>query len=657
MPKEGNPFDSPSGDDDLSLREAIKDNERETSVEVEEIKREGQTPTNAVQEADRILARPSQASAAPTPGAVTSTVCAQRPANAGRRRYDLYPDPALQAYLIRQQRLAGIPSDQIVMINGQRLGQGQPQAGSTSVNNRPRAPQIVQITNDGIVVPRIPPAQFRGIVPPLPAALAQLSLAAHVAGVEATNQPSNGPPNLGQGPANTWDRNIEMSLQELPRPQIQNQNAVAAVKGEEDPDVQITEPPHTAVGRATPVQIRRLVQPDTQEVSDRENAPRPSQPSGKLPPAVRLSHGALNTQIRANPLSATFVLNRKRPRLANNRVQQQVEGPVAPRFNIFNAIIKHPELALTLAKHLRVKELIDLYAISRDFHNIVNTRFTTVILSQATQKAPDSARIFPFRCYQKLCVADPARNPHPNTAHAQAEENRTVPSFRWLIMILYRERIVREIMALLHQEGVGVPPNCALAIKKLWFLMDIPDNNRRIGTIQNKGLWSDEDLFFATLLFVKLDMRFTDPVTGSGRDGMRRLALAQPSFTLLWRILRRTALQTHFETLRAYVRWRYRPLPHEANCHIFGVAPRDVGALQYEGYGKTRSRVRLQRPDELVLKESLRRQLNMQEKYVDMFLWGYVNPNTIKVDDLGGEGHEDEGVPDKLELEGQVAQE
>lgn len=86
MPKEGNPFDSPSGDDDLSLREAIKDNERETSVEVEEIKREGQTPTNAVQEADRILARPSQASAAPTPGAVTSTVCAQRPANAGRRR-------------------------------------------------------------------------------------------------------------------------------------------------------------------------------------------------------------------------------------------------------------------------------------------------------------------------------------------------------------------------------------------------------------------------------------------------------------------------------------------------------------------------------------------------------------------------------------------
>ncbi|KAL2002681.1 hypothetical protein VTN02DRAFT_6216 [Thermoascus thermophilus] len=226
-------------------------------------------------------------------------------------------------------------------------------------------------------------------------------------------------------------------------------------------------------------------------------------------------------------------------------------------------------------------------------------------------------------------------------------------------MILYRERMVNEIMDMMHEEGVGVPPNCALAIKKLWFLMDIPDNARRMGTIQNPDLWSDGDLFFATLFFVKLDMRFTDPITGGGRDGMRRLVLAQPSFTLLWKILKRTALQTHFEMLRAYVRWRYQPLPHEAHNHVFGIAPQDVGALQYEGYGKTGSRVRLQRPDELVLKETVRRQLNMQDKYIDMFLWGYIKHNTMDVNDRDKYEHEDEGIQDAMEQlqEIQVAKE
>lgn len=633
MPKENNPFDAPTAQDEKHV-EAITDSERETSVKVEETNREGPVVSNALQEAEQILTRSSPAPAVSTSGISTpilGAAGAQRPANAGRRRYDLYPDPALQAYLIRQQRLVGIAPDQIVMINGQRLGQtGQPpQAGNANVGNRPRAPQIVQITDEGVFIPHIPPAQFRGVVPPLPASLTQLIHTSQVAGVDATNQSANNPPNPGLAPADTRDRDIQISVQAFPRPQAQNRNAVAETKGEEDLDVQIVELPHTARDRATPAQSRRQVQRDTREEYDRENTPKSSQFPRLLPP-VELPRRVINPQIRSNLPTAALVLNRKRPRLTSNQTGQssQVAGLAAPRFNIFNAIIKHPELVFIVAKHLRVRELISLYAISRDFHNIMNTRFTTVILTQATQKAPDSALIFPFRCYQKLCIVDPAHNPHPNTARAQTGENHTVPSFRWLIMILYRERMVKEIMDMMHEEGVGVPPNCALAIKKLWFLMDIPDNARRIGKIQNPELWSDVDLFFATLFFVKLDMRFTDPITGGGRDGMRRLVLAQPSFTLLWKILKLTALQTHFETLRAYVRWRYQPPPHEAHNHIFGVAPQDVGALQYEGYGKTGSRVRLQRPDELVLKETVRRQLNMQDKYVDMFLWGYVNPNT-----------------------------
>ncbi|KKA20105.1 hypothetical protein T310_5878 [Rasamsonia emersonii CBS 393.64] len=179
-------------------------------------------------------------------------------------------------------------------------------------------------------------------------------------------------------------------------------------------------------------------------------------------------------------------------------------------------------------------------------------------------------------------------------------------------------------------EGVGLPKHCAIVIKKLWFLMDIPDNGRRIGTIQNRRLWSDMDLFFATLFLVKLDVRFTHPLSGAGRNGMRHLLMAQPSLTLLWKVLKRTALKDAHETLKAFVRWKYQPSPGEVNNHIFGVAPDEVGKLQYEGYGRARSTVKLQRPDELILKECVRRGLDMQQHYFDMFNWQYKMPPVMK---------------------------
>ncbi|PGH11920.1 hypothetical protein AJ79_04612 [Helicocarpus griseus UAMH5409] len=300
------------------------------------------------------------------------------------------------------------------------------------------------------------------------------------------------------------------------------------------------------------------------------------------------------------------------------------------RFNIFEEFLKRPELTLFLAKHLRVQELLILYRISKQFHNIVNARFTTVIKAQAQLRAAESAKIFPPRCYAKLCIPDPGFRPHPVAARAVRGEARKVPSFRWLLMVCFREMVCHEIITILAEDGVPVPDRCASTMKKIWFLMDIPDNARRIGLVQNPEIFTDADLFFATLFFVKLDMRFTDPVTGSGKDGMRRLLLSQPSLSMLWRALKRTALISKLDVMKLFARWKYQPRPDQRGMSIFGIPPNEIGIVQYEGWGRTGSRVLLQRPDELLLKESIRRGLELQQRYTDMFLWGYINPATLQ---------------------------
>ncbi|KAK2814116.1 hypothetical protein FQN50_000520 [Emmonsiellopsis sp. PD_5] len=345
-------------------------------------------------------------------------------------------------------------------------------------------------------------------------------------------------------------------------------------------------------------------------------------------------HTGGNGQVRmaSNDLSHPSTAKRRRKNYHQEQIVRfsMIENQKRETFSIFQEFLKKPELTLILAKHLRIQELLILYRTSKGFHDIVNMRFTTVVMAQAHARAPQSAKIFPFRCYANLCIQDPALRPHPVTERAAAGEARKVPSFRWLQMICFREMVCHQIITILAEDGVPVPDRCESTMKKIWFLMDIPDNARRIGMVMNNKIFTDEDLFFATLFFVKLDMRFTDPVTGSGKDGMRRMLLSQPSLSTLWRTLRRTTLISKLDVMKMYARWKYQPRPDQRGQSVFGIPPEEVGIMQYQGWGRTGNRIRLQRPDELLLKESIRRKLELQTKYTDMFLWGYINPRTME---------------------------
>lgn len=190
-------------------------------------------------------------------------------------------------------------------------------------------------------------------------------------------------------------------------------------------------------------------------------------------------------------------------------------------------------------------------------------------------------------------------------------------------MVEWRERVVDEILALMQLEGLNFPAKTSKTLKKIWFLMDLPDNKRRVGLIRNTEVWTDDDLYRATEFMLKLDMRFTDPRTGSGSHDLRKLVLAQRSLATLWRVLKREELRTQLEVLRMAVKTNYVP-PRFANLPVLGVPPKRVGMLQWEGYGK-RPGSKLLQVDELLMKESIRRDLPLQAWYLDMALSGFVD--------------------------------
>ena len=193
-------------------------------------------------------------------------------------------------------------------------------------------------------------------------------------------------------------------------------------------------------------------------------------------------------------------------------------------------------------------------------------------------------------------------------------------------MILFREKVVDEIIQCMAEEGHRLPKRTSLVLKKIWFTMDISDTTRRIGLFHNKSFWPNADLFIATLFSLKLDMRLTDPVDGNGEIGIRKMLLAHRSLSTMWRVLMREELLTQLDMVQMYIRWKYRPRQEHRHMRLFGVPPREMGMLSCEGWGN--SNKRLLRPDELVMREAVRRDMSLHKNYLDMMLWGHIDRRT-----------------------------
>ncbi|KAL4804905.1 hypothetical protein BDV18DRAFT_161309 [Aspergillus unguis] len=298
--------------------------------------------------------------------------------------------------------------------------------------------------------------------------------------------------------------------------------------------------------------------------------------------------------------------------------------PARPGVNILHNLLSHQEIAVNLTSYMLVQDLINLQLTSRKCRDFVVKYLPMIVRLQAKTKFRLGSCIFPWRCYTKLWLIRAVIGHEFVPVTANTPRNSLIAytaSFRWLQMVQYRERIVRSILVALERLGCGFPRRYCPAIFKLWFLMDIPDSPRRLWTVQNPNIWTDLDLFMAVFFITRIDM-FVKLYRKSTTGGQRRLIMAQPSLKFCRDVLTGRALRTNMEILNALIRWRYKPRPGEVIGEgLFGVPAAEVGSLQYEGYRKRPGQnTRLQRPDELLLRETQRRHLNVQDMYRRIFM-------------------------------------
>ena len=173
---------------------------------------------------------------------------------------------------------------------------------------------------------------------------------------------------------------------------------------------------------------------------------------------------------------------------------------------------------------------------------------------------------------------------------------------------------------------VGRERDTVKALKKMWFIMDLPQNGVRIGTVHNEAYWTDQDIFMGTFFLFRLDMRLTDPVDGTGEMGLRQLMMGQRSLYPLRDLL--LGKMSKIELLKCYVRYDFHPRVVNLQYPCFGVPAHLIGRGCVENWGLGQER--LMRPDQLLLREQNRRRLNLHMRYLDIVRFGFANHQVRK---------------------------
>ncbi|MCJ1446655.1 MAG: hypothetical protein MMC23_007161 [Stictis urceolatum] len=321
---------------------------------------------------------------------------------------------------------------------------------------------------------------------------------------------------------------------------------------------------------------------------------------------------------------------------AGKGAQRRRASPRKTPFHIYHEILLDPQSLGAFASNLPVRDLLTLYSVCKDFHKFVDSASTAVMVSNARNFAPESMKIFHWRCYRGLTKYDPNMKINELVKTFEGRDQaRDVPSLKWLRMVHEREETVDSIIFELAEAGHRLPSRASKVIKKIWLMMDMPVNGRRISLIHSRKFWTDSDLYVATMFFIKLDMRFNDPLDADASTHLRELMLAQRTMTVLDDVLQRTEMRTRARWLQMYVEWAVDvpqgPLPErfkDASLCVFGVPRVFCGRLKKECW--TVGKGELLRPDLLIVKEAIRRDLFLEKWYLDMFLWGYIDTKTGK---------------------------
>lgn len=456
------------------------------------------------------------------------------------------PNQALQAYLIHQQRLAGIAPEDMIMIPRQRNLQQQ-QAG----NGQRGTPSVIQISkNGGVRVPQIPPASFN---------VAALPIRTSPRARRNYSQAANG---------NARSRGSALG-------QIANRS-------------------DSTISRE-------------QSTSTESNRHHGSQPVDQD-----------SSQTSLNPESQSQATEPANEATLENEGQNEggEGGSKIACFDILGALTSHPWVEKRITDYLSPNDFVNTCMASRRFNEFVKANNVFITDPMSNRTFPYCRKIFNYVCYRKLHVYVP--NPTPNLTNGLPIHR--IPTLKWFRMLEFRTAVIDELMLLFNQYGYALTSKCQKVLFKIWFLMDIPDNHRRLKTIQSGRLWSNLDIFHGIFVLAQIESFFSLNKVGASSQEFRRLAMAQKSPILLRDAMKGTALNSHFEVVKEFIHWCYNPPPSEDGTYLFGNSPDQVGKLQYEYHGHNGNTTRLQRPDELIIRECADRKLDTFKMYSNLYV-------------------------------------
>ncbi|KAF1954173.1 hypothetical protein CC80DRAFT_383937, partial [Byssothecium circinans] len=328
--------------------------------------------------------------------------------------------------------------------------------------------------------------------------------------------------------------------------------------------------------------------------------------------------------------SAPQIVRRQHHRRRN--VAATVWGPQLPMqgnvpgqpFNIYKALLRHPNLYFQFALRLPPTSLVDLYAIDKEFHFRFNKYSISIIHDHATYHAPLAAYIFSWIMFPELCISDPMARPMDGRPHLA----RDIPSLRWTKMVVYREKVVNGILTQLALEGHRVPAEVHTLLMKYWLLMEMKTMALRTTFLSDRKIWPDDDIYLFHLLLVKLDMRFSDPVCGNGMCALSHMFLTQKSLTTLHDVLTGKLELDYDEATDMMIR-TYAQEDLDVDEHTWldnefenGVPFEKWGILCKEGWALDGAR--LDPAVDLVIMEGIERGLQPQQYLIDFVQYGFV---------------------------------
>lgn len=307
--------------------------------------------------------------------------------------------------------------------------------------------------------------------------------------------------------------------------------------------------------------------------------------------------------------------------------------------DIISALCQNVELAVELGKHLRFKDLLNLYIASSVFRHAIAGHLLSSVRSWISHNAREAGQIFSFKLYRRHLVPDPAGRTWSDQYGElcnllplnKRNEVRSIPGLKYLQLVMGRDRYCREIVAILARSGHRLPPNMHSTLLRLWLLMDVATTRQREALLRSTAMWPEEHLYNAQLLFVKLGMHFNDPIYGPNTYELLHLILGQKGLYPLWQLLLRKNYTRMSELMELKVRYDFElPPDHWGHDYfdkkVYNVPFDEIGLGHLEGWG--RGRQHLMRPDELVPVEAVARGLELDKHLVHMMLWGFFDRKT-----------------------------